>query len=75
LRSRRERKERRMSETQLVCRVCDGVFSEHQVQLNVVDPEEDQVQCPNCGYSRMEPYSFDPDAPMENLFEREEGEV
>ena len=75
LRSRRERKERRMSETQLVCRVCDGVFSEHQVQLNVVDPEEDQVQCPNCGSSRMEPYTFDPDAPTENPLEREEGEV
>jgi hypothetical protein len=73
LRIRRERKERRMSETRLVCRVCDGVFSEHQVQLKVVDPEEDQVQCPNCGSSRMEPYTFDPDAPMENPFERDEG--
>jgi hypothetical protein len=73
--SRRERKERRMSETRLVCRVCDGVFSEHQVRLKVVDPEEDQIQCPNCGSSRMEPYVFDPDAPMENPFEPEEGEV
>jgi hypothetical protein len=64
-----------MSETRLVCRVCEGVFSEHQVQLKVVDPEEDQVQCPNCGSSRMELYAFDPDAPMENPFEQEEGEL
>jgi hypothetical protein len=75
LRSRRDRKERRMSETRLVCRVCDGVFSEHQVQLKVVDPEEDQVQCPNCGSSRMEPYAFDPNGMAENLFEQEEGEL
>jgi hypothetical protein len=63
-----------MSETRLVCRVCDGVFSEHQVRLKVVDPEVDQLECPNCGSSRMEPYVFDPDAPMENLLEREEGD-
>ena len=70
-----ERKEGRMSETRLVCRVCGRVFSEHQVQLKAVDPEEDQIQCPNCGSSRMEPYTFDPDAPTENPLEREEGEV
>jgi Zn finger protein HypA/HybF involved in hydrogenase expression len=52
-----EREELRMSETRLVCRVCDGVFSEHQVRLKMVDPEEDQVQCPDCGSSRMEPYA------------------
>jgi hypothetical protein len=65
----RESKERRMSETRLVCRVCEGVFSEHAVRLKVVDPEEDQVQCPNCGSSRMEPYVFDPDAPVDDPFE------
>ncbi len=75
MRSRGDRKERRMSETKLACRVCDGVFSEHQVQLKVVDPEEDQVQCPNCGSSRMEPYAFDPNALTENPFEQEEGEL
>ena len=64
-----------MSETRLVCRVCDGVFSEHQVRLKAVDPEEDQVLCPNCGSSRMEPYAFDPDAPTVNPFEPEEGDV
>ena len=65
----------RVSETRLACRVCDGVFSEHQVRLKTVDPEEDQVQCPNCGSSRMEPYAFDPDGPMDNPFEKEdEGE-
>ncbi len=62
-----------MSETRLACRVCDGVFSEHRARLKTVDPEEDQVQCPACGSSRMEPYVFDPDAPTENPFEREEG--
>lgn len=61
-----------MSETRLACRVCDGVFSEHQVRLKTVDPEEDQVQCPNCGSSRMEPYAFDPDGPTDNLFEKED---
>jgi Zn finger protein HypA/HybF involved in hydrogenase expression len=75
LRDQRERKERRMSETRLVCRVCDGVFSEHRVQLKAVDPEEDQLQCPNCGSSRMEPYIFDPEAPIENPFERQEEDV
>jgi hypothetical protein len=54
------REEGRMSEARLVCRVCDGVFSEHQVRLKSVDPQEDQVQCPNCGSSRMEPYVFAP---------------
>jgi hypothetical protein len=68
----RESKERRMSETRLVCRVCDGVFSEHQVRLKAVDPEEDEVQCPRCGSSRLETYVFDPDAPAEELFESEE---
>ena len=68
----RESKERRMSETRLVCRVCDCVFSEHEVRLKVVDPEEDQVQCPNCGSARMEPYVFDPDGPVENPFEPED---
>jgi hypothetical protein len=64
-----------MSETRLVCRVCDGVFSEHQARLKAVDPEENQMQCPNCGSSHMELYTFDRDAPTENPFEREEGEV
>ncbi len=61
-----------MSEIRLVCRVCNGVFSEHQVRLKVVDLEEDEIQCPNCGSSRMEPYTFDPDAPTENQLERTE---
>ncbi len=72
MRDQGERKERRMSETRLVCRVCNGVFSEHQLRLKVVDPEEDEIQCPNCGSSRMEPYAFDPDAPTENPLERTE---
>ncbi len=75
LRGQGERKERRMSETRLVCRVCEGVFSEHQVQLKAVDPEEDELECPNCGSSRMEPYTFDPDAPLENLLEQEDEDI
>jgi Zn finger protein HypA/HybF involved in hydrogenase expression len=75
LRGQHERKELRMSETRLVCRVCDGIFLEQQARLKAVDPEEDQMQCPNCGSSHMEPYTFDPDVPTENPFEREEGEV
>jgi hypothetical protein len=55
--------------------VCNGVFSEHQLRLKVVDPEEDEIQCPNCGSSRMEPYAFDPAAPMENQLERTEEEI
>jgi hypothetical protein len=42
--------------------------------LKVVDPEEDQLECPNCGSSLMEPYVFDPDGPTDNLLEREEGD-
>jgi rubredoxin len=75
LRGQRERKERRMSETRLVCRVCDGVFSEHQVRLKAVDPVEDEIQCPSCGSARLEPYVFDPDAPTDNPLERTEEEV
>jgi hypothetical protein len=55
--------------------VCEGVFSEHQVRLKAVDPEEDEIQCPNCGSSRMEPYVFDPDAPTDNPLERTEEEI
>ena len=61
-----------MSESLLACRVCDGVFSEHQIRLKAIDPEEDEAQCPNCGSSRLEPYSFDPDAQTENQLERED---
>ena len=75
LRGQGERKERRMSETRLVCRVCEGVFSEHQVQLKAVDPEEDELECPNCGSSRMEPYTFDPDAPLVNPLEQEDEDI
>jgi hypothetical protein len=64
-----------MSETRLICRVCDEVFSEHQVQLKAVDPDEDQIHCPNCGSSSLEPYVFEPDAPTGNLLEREEADL
>lgn len=61
---------RRMSETRLQCRVCGGVFSEHEVQLKVVDPDE--VLCLNCGSAQMEPYPFDPEAPVDELVEEDE---
>jgi len=47
-------------------------FSEHQIRLKAIDPEEDEAQCPNCGSSRLEPYSFDPDAQTKNQLERED---
>ncbi|MEW6636020.1 MAG: hypothetical protein AB1425_04310 [Actinomycetota bacterium] len=61
-----------MSETRMVCRVCNSVFSEHQVRLHPADPEEDQILCPNCGAAQVETYAFDPDAPVEELVEEEE---
>jgi hypothetical protein len=51
---------RRVSETRLQCRVCGGVYSEHEVRLKVVDPDADEVLCPNYGSAQMEPYPFDP---------------
>ena len=47
-----ERKERRMREIQLACRLCDGTYSEHQVRLKAVNPEENWVQCLNRGSSQ-----------------------
>jgi hypothetical protein len=57
-----------MSETRLVCSVCDGVFSEHQVQLKAVNPEEDQLQCPTAAPPAWNPTPSNP-------FEQEEGEM
>ena len=34
-----ERKERRVREIKLVCRLHDGAYSEHQVRLKAVNPE------------------------------------
>lgn len=59
-------------ESRLVCRVCDTVFSEHEVRLKLVDPEEDEMKCPNCNSARIEPYAHDPDGPVENPFEDSE---
>jgi hypothetical protein len=50
-------------------RACEGVFSEHEVRLKVVDPDADEVLCPDCGSAQMEPYPF---APVEELVEKEE---
>jgi rubredoxin len=58
-----------MSETRMVCRVCGGVFSEHEVRLREENPEEDEILCPNCGAAQVEPYPFDPEAPVEGLAE------
>ena len=61
-----------MSQMQLICRVCGTVFSEEQARLNPYDPEEDQLQCPNCGATAIDTYPFDPDAPVEEIIEEEE---
>ena len=63
-----------MTETKFVCSVCRSVFSEHQARTNPVDPEEDQIACPNCGSARVEPDHFDPDEPVINPFEEPEDE-
>lgn len=54
---------RTMSDTRFICSVCGKVFSDHEA---VVDPEdaEEVAACPNCGSSQLEPYEFDPDAPV-----------
>jgi len=61
-----------MTDTKFVCSVCGNVFSEHRASTNPVDPEEDQIMCPNCGSARVEPDHFDPDEQVENLFEEPE---
>lgn len=59
-------------ESRLVCCVCDTVFSEHEARLKLVDPEEDEMQCPDCDSARIEPYALDPDGPVEDPFEDSE---
>ncbi len=63
-----------MTDTKFVCSVCRNVFSEHQANTNLVDPEEDQIRCPECGSARIEPDHFDPDEPLEELVEEPEEE-
>ncbi len=58
-----------MTDTKFVCSVCRNVFSEHRASAIPVDPEEDQIRCPNCGSARIEPDHFDPDEPLEDPFE------
>jgi DNA-directed RNA polymerase subunit RPC12/RpoP len=54
---------RTVTDTRFVCSVCGTVFSDHRAALKSVDPEED-IACPNCGSAQLEPYEFDPDAPV-----------
>jgi DNA-directed RNA polymerase subunit RPC12/RpoP len=61
-----------MTDTKFVCSVCGNVFSEHRASTNPVDPEEDQIMCPNCGSARVDPHHFDPDELVENPFEEPE---
>lgn len=58
-----------MTDTKFVCAVCRNVFSEHRASVPSIDPEEDQIRCPNCGSERVEPDHFDPDEPLENPLE------
>ncbi|MGB3681220.1 MAG: hypothetical protein WA990_01915 [Rubrobacteraceae bacterium] len=59
-------------ESRLVCSVCETIFSEHEARLKLVDPEEDEMQCPNCSSARVEPYALDPEGPVDSPFEDEE---
>ena len=61
-----------MTDTKFVCSVCRNVFSEHRANMNPADQE--QIRCPNCGSSRVEPDHFDPDEPLEELIEEPEEE-
>ncbi len=58
-----------MTDTRFLCSVCGTVFSDHRASVSAVDPEEDQIGCPNCGSARLEPYEFDPDGPVDNPLE------
>jgi len=62
-----------MSETRFACQVCGTVFTDKRARVAVVDPHEDaledQILCPNCGSTRIEPDPFDPDAPVDNPLE------
>ncbi|HZY56483.1 MAG TPA: hypothetical protein VFE09_01645 [Rubrobacteraceae bacterium] len=53
-----------MTDTKFVCSVCRSVFSDHRADINIADPEEDQIRCPNCGSALIEPDHFDPDEPV-----------
>lgn len=67
-----------MTGTRSICSVCGTVFSEHGASINPADPEEGRIRCPNCGSTRLEPYEFDPDGPVDNPLEgpnEEEGAV
>jgi hypothetical protein len=44
--------------------VCGTVFSDHRANVPAVVPEGDEIGCPNCGSTRLEPYDFDPDTPV-----------
>jgi DNA-directed RNA polymerase subunit RPC12/RpoP len=63
-----------MTDTKFVCSVCRSVFSEHRAGINVVDPEEDQIRCPNCGSALIEPDHFAPDEPVIDPLEGPEQE-
>ncbi len=53
-----------MTDTRFVCSVCGTVFSDHRANIPAVVPEGDEIGCPNCGSTRLEPYDFDPDGPV-----------
>lgn len=57
---------------QLVCRICGTVFSEERARLNPMDPEEEEVYCPECNSTAIDTYAFDPDAPVEEFADEEE---
>lgn len=59
-------------DTKFVCSVCQNVFSEHRASVNPADQE--QIRCPACGSTEVEPDHFDPNEPVESLIEDPEEE-
>lgn len=55
-----------MTDTRFICSVCEAVFSDHRANVPTAGAEEDDIGCPNCGSTSLEPYGFDPDGPVDD---------
>ncbi len=66
-----------MADTKFVCSVCGSTFPEHEASANPFELEEDEIRCPNCGSTQVEPDHFDPNEPLVDPLEgpQDEGYV